>query len=681
MRMHDPRTRDPIITMPEPLPLMLPVIEATLRWAGVRADRSAITDRFMGGAPRVAVVYGSPDHPAQVDDMEIARRAIAAVWERDGVPFAVAEPAICDGVAQGHEGMSYSLLSRNLTASMLLAQFIAHGYQAALVLGSCDKRPVGDLAALIEADQFRRKAFGKPLPAVFIPANVMPEIKLPRALRQEVIQLLEVVDDDAWRQEIHDLLAMKLKCNTYAMFKKLLDNLVDRGRIEDAHRNALEKEIAQYSCVKGGTCAFIGTGNTDKFMLAALGLVPSRSDFLRAPADRRIVGDAIGALMDLVEAADPAHSVSALVDANLANAMRVWCAVGGSTNWALHFPYLARLVGRTVRPKDLARLSAETPHLIEINPLADKSMFTLANEVASGESSGIDTLVAELFRRGLFTDAPTVRGDWKSRIAGARAANNRIFFREARRPTSGIVELTGNICESAVVKMTGIPADEVAGFDDKVYLAVCYLGESEGQQDLFDGALLLKRLATRVPAAKLKAQLAFNFPDRAAGAPREKSALFDWLVRERLLRILVVIAGEGPKAHGIPEMYYPSEYLNRDVNLRYITALLTDARYSGATYGPCIGHGVPEAMDGGGIGALKTGDLIHVDFSRGRMNILGDPGRDGKRPAPMSGQQLRERPELARNRRKLENRAQAMPLSVRGMLADLLPATEGCGPR
>ena len=66
---------------------------------------------------------------------------------------------------------------------------------------------------------------------------------------------------------------------------------------------------------------------------------------------------------------------------------------------------------------------------------------------------------------------------------------------------------------------------------------------------------------------------------------------------------MVVIAGEGPKANGIPEMFYPSEYLNRDPVLRHVAALVTDGRYSGATYGPCIGHASPEALEGGAIGA------------------------------------------------------------------------------
>ena len=85
---------------------------------------------------------------------------------------------------------------------------------------------------------------------------------------------------------------------------------------------------------------------------------------------------------------------------------------------------------------------------------------------------------------------------------------------------------------------------------------------------------------------------------------------------------MVVIAGEGPKANGIPEMFYPSEYLNRDPVLRHVGALITDGRYSGATYGPCIGHASPEALEGGLIGAIRTGDLVFMDMRAGRIDVL-----------------------------------------------------------
>ena len=79
---------------------------------------------------------------------------------------------------------------------------------------------------------------------------------------------------------------------------------------------------------------------------------------------------------------------SALLRANLKNALRVWSAVGGSMNWALHFPYIAAYVGVRVTPRDMAAISDATPFLIDISPLRDKSFFTLAVEKAAGQHSG-----------------------------------------------------------------------------------------------------------------------------------------------------------------------------------------------------------------------------------------------------------------------------------------------------
>jgi dihydroxyacid dehydratase/phosphogluconate dehydratase len=146
---------------------------------------------------------------------------------------------------------------------------------------------------------------------------------------------------------------------------------------------------------------------------------------------------------------------------------------------------------------------------------------------------------------------------------------------------------------------------------------------------------------------------------------------------------MVVIAGEGPRANGIPEMYYPSEYLNRDPLLRWITALITDGRYSGATYGPCIGHASPEALAGGLIGAIATGDAIYLDFHRGRIDLL-DKARSLGGPAPrrarLGAREIRTRPVLAERVRALAERRREIPPSIRALLDGLSSSMEGCVP-
>ena len=179
MRMHDPSLGDDVIEQPEPVTLFLPILEASLRRAGIRPGRDEMIRRFMSGEPRVVIVGGARDHPAQIDDDDVSKRAVAAIWNEGALPFETTEPAVCDGIAQGHYGMTFSLASRNITTALLVSHIEAHVYDAALLLDSCDKRPVADLAAVVEIDTYRRRRGKKPFYACFIPAHVMPESHLP----------------------------------------------------------------------------------------------------------------------------------------------------------------------------------------------------------------------------------------------------------------------------------------------------------------------------------------------------------------------------------------------------------------------------------------------------------------------------------------------------------------------
>jgi dihydroxyacid dehydratase/phosphogluconate dehydratase len=165
----------------------------------------------------------------------------------------------------------------------------------------------------------------------------------------------------------------------------------------------------------------------------------------------------------------------------------------------------------------------------------------------------------------------------------------------------------------------------------------------------------------------------------AAGGddPLERAA------RARLLRVMVFIIGEGPKANGMPEMFYPSEYLNRDPVLRHVAALVTDGRYSGATYGPCIGHASPEAFEGGGIGAVRTGDLVYMDMEARRIDVL-DAARSWQagelRPVALPREELLARPELGERIAWMRERRRQIPGTIRLLLDATTTCMEGAGP-
>ena len=170
--MHSNKFRDPLISRAQPVTIITPVVDETLRIAGVPAVREQILDRFMNGQPRIAVVHGGEDHPPNVGSRETIRRIIRQIWANDAIPFEVSQSSPCEELSQGLEGMNYGLLSRNFWTASLASLMEAHGYDGAIVLGACDKMMVGSLRALIEADLARQRRRARPVFAMLIPSLI-----------------------------------------------------------------------------------------------------------------------------------------------------------------------------------------------------------------------------------------------------------------------------------------------------------------------------------------------------------------------------------------------------------------------------------------------------------------------------------------------------------------------------
>jgi dihydroxy-acid dehydratase len=104
----------------------------------------------------------------------------------------------------------------------------------------------------------------------------------------------------------------------------------------------------------------------------------------------------------------------------------------------------------------------------------------------------------------------------------------------------------------------------------------------------------------------------------------DREAVFDRLAKEGMLELTVVISGQGPGAFGMPEMFTPMQHINANRALHKLAALISDGRYSGVTYSAAIGHVTPEALRGSGIGFLETGDLLRLQLTDRRVDLL-DP--------------------------------------------------------
>src|SRR5688572_9898485 len=113
MKMHSSKFKDPLISRAQPVTVIIPLVEETLRLAGIAPSREQILDLFMAGQPRVAVVHGGEDHPPHLGMKETTRRLIRQVWASHALPFDVSQAIPCEQLAQGTEGVHYGLLSRN----------------------------------------------------------------------------------------------------------------------------------------------------------------------------------------------------------------------------------------------------------------------------------------------------------------------------------------------------------------------------------------------------------------------------------------------------------------------------------------------------------------------------------------------------------------------------------------
>jgi dihydroxyacid dehydratase/phosphogluconate dehydratase len=278
------------------------------------------------------------------------------------------------------------------------------------------------------------------------------------------------------------------------------------------------------------------------------------------------------------------------------------------------------------------------PDLFDYSLSEGRDIYALAEQCGAGLVRGMETVFYELLRQGvpMDGDAPTVTGTtWTERLADKRGLpaggvqDNPILLATPRRPRSGIEVLEGNFFETAVVKISGMTDEQLAQFDDQIDFALFYENEEQANAGLLDVHVLDQLKAhPAITREKLLAMAAHNSDGKegllASLRSLDREALFARMLAEELLKIMVVISGQGPRAFGMPEMFTPMRHINANRNLHRIAALISDGRYSGTTWGAAIGHVTPEAMSGGGIGLLETGDLLHVQLTQRRIDLL-DP--------------------------------------------------------
>jgi dihydroxy-acid dehydratase len=595
--------------------------------------------RLERNAPRIAIIGGSSDHPAHIMDYQTSARAAIRIWQNGGVPFYFSTPVMCDGTAQSNQGMSYSLQSRNAVAQMVVNQLEAHSYHGAFVIQGCDKQPLGVVSALAHVDRIRRSRGEAPFFATFAPAHVLEGGSIPADIMAELEELAKKAESEGAEDialDLRDTMAYILQCSSNTAFQGVFERAYERGILTKEQHKYFEMRLAVATCDgQGGVCAFNGTGNSSRHLVAGLGLVHPAVELLTDPPSQRQINVVLDSFAGMIN--EERYGVANIVASNIKNAIRIHSASGGSTNLMMHLVAAMLYAGYKFSLWDLDRIHHEhpIPDLFDYSLTEGRDIYSLAMQCCSGASRGMETLFYELIENGvpMDQDAPTVAAKtWKERLAITRSLQavnvkeNPVILSTPRRRFSGVDVLKGNFFESAVVKISGMPTPQLDQFDDKLAFVLYYENEDDANQSLLDISLLAQIKEQRIfPHDLLLSTLKYNNKQEWTRLQNKSyDELFDEMAEEGILKIAVIIAGQGPIAFGMPEMFTPMQHINANRVMKKLATIISDGRYSGVTYGAAIGHMTPEAYEGGGIGLLKTGDILHLQL-RGRRIDFVDP--------------------------------------------------------
>lgn len=682
--MHSNKFHDPLISRAQPVTIIIPVVDETLRTAGVPSVREQILDRFMNGQPRIAIVHGGDDHPPNVGSKDTIRRVIRQIWANGAIPFEASHSTPCEELSYGTEGMNYALLTRNFCTATLAALIEAHSYDGAVVFGVCDKMMVGSLRALIEADLAHQRRKARPVFAIMIPSLIGRESYVTDEDRRKFEPLRHRLTESE-RAELDELFHRPMKPHVYAQVKALLDRCFHRRVVQENEKDDLEHTIARCTSVPGANCAASEASMAHRMILASFGLVPRHLDIAVKPPTDEQMSEAVKRLIQAIQKRERRMSVASLTRYNLANAAAVWSATGGHPAWLLHLTYLADAIGKKLSIADITKKTQKVPQILAIDDAVGNSVYSMAVETENGGNSGIDTIMRTLAEKRLIEDrAPTLDGSWMQRIMEARSANGNFVYSTMTPflPTCGMVGMHGNMCAGAIARLGPRNRNgNLEKFDRKIYLAIYYLGQKELQIDLAAPDGVLERLKRKILREDLYYTWLINWrlkpPNGAAPdlSQWNKAKLWDYLLAQNLLRAMVIVAGAGPHASGMPELQLALNASSHPLGSTCV--LVTDGRVAFQHDGISIAHVVPEAFDGGGLAAIRTGDWIYLDLSHGEFQVVTHSTRGYK---VLGAKELANRADRKKRINELERRRLELVPSFRVFLDQVSSAEAGVSP-
>ncbi|MBO9590736.1 dihydroxy-acid dehydratase [Devosia sp.] len=527
------------------------------------------------GKPIIAVVNSFtqfvPGHVHLKDLGQLVAREIEAAG---GVAKEFNTIAVDDGIAMGHDGMLYSLPSRDIIADSVEYMVNAHTADAMVCISNCDKITPGMLNAAMRLN----------IPVVFVSGGPMEAGK---AIVKGKLQALDLVD---------------------AMVMAADDHYTDEE----------VQAVEEAACPTCGSCSGMFTANSMNCLTEALGLsLPGNGSTLATHSDRkRLFQEAGHLIVDLARRYYEQEDESVLprsiaTKQAFENAMALDIAMGGSTNTVLHILAAAHEGGVDFTMDDIDALSRRVPVLSKVAPA--KNDVHMEDVHRAG---GIFAILGQLDRGGLINrKEPTVHaatmGDAidKWDISRTNSESVRNFYMAA----PGGVRTTEAFSQSN--RWAELDTDRTNG----AIRSPEHPFSKDGGLAVLKGNIALDGCIVKTAGVD-ESILKFTGPARVFES--QDSTVKAILSNEIKPGDVLVIRYEGPKGGpGMQEMLYPTSYL-KSKGLGKACALLTDGRFSGGTSGLSIGHASPEAAEGGAIGLVREGDIIEIDIPNRTVNVL-----------------------------------------------------------
>ncbi|MBN2349971.1 MAG: dihydroxy-acid dehydratase [Bacteroidales bacterium] len=523
------------------------------------------------GKPIIAVVNSFTQFVPGHTHLHNIGQEIKAIIENEGCYAAEFNTiAIDDGIAMGHDGMLYSLPSRDLIADSVEYMCNAHKVDAMICISNCDKITPGMLMAAMRLN----------IPAVFVSGGPMEAGKIGNKKYDLVDAMVMAADDSISDDEI--------------------------------------AAVEQNACPTCGSCSGMFTANSMNCLNEAIGLaLPGNGTIVATHKNRKkLFEKAAKQIVKLTqkyyfendESVLP-RSIASKTAFN--NAMALDIAMGGSTNTVLHILAIAHEAGVDFTMKDIDRLSRKVPVLCKVSP---SSQYHVEDVNRAG---GILGILAEL-AKGKLVDTSTYRVDLNT--LGEAIHQFDITKKSATDEAFEIYKSAPSGLKNLKLGSQGVTFKELDTDRNKGCIRDiehCY--DKDGGLAVLYGNIA--RNGCVVKTAGVNPSI-FEFTGPAKVYESQEEAM-DAILGDKLVAgDVVVIRYEGPKGGpGMQEMLYPTSYI-KSKKLGDKCALITDGRFSGGTSGLSIGHVSPEAAAGGEIGLLKDGDMIEINIPNRSINVL-----------------------------------------------------------